>query len=133
MAIYTWLCEKCGHVEETVQSISAYSDPATKRIPEHCSSSMERMLTVNGANAAINNALAGDRMYDGLVATDGTLINSRTKYRQYMKDKGVTHVSDYTNEWAKAEKDRRERFDPKKVNRKTREILEREFTIREQR
>lgn len=133
MAIYTWTCLGCQHIEETVQSISEYSDPKTKRTPWHCNKPMERMLTVNGSNAAINNALAGDRMYDGLVATDGTLINSRTKYRQYMKEKGVTHVSDFTNEWANAEKERVKRFDPKERNMETRKILEREFTIREQR
>lgn len=133
MAIYTWRCAKCGDIEETVQSIGEYSNPDTKRIPAHCDQPMDRMLTVHGGMAAICNALAGDRHYDGLVATDGTLINSRSKHREYMKRNGLTIADDYKGEWAKAERERRERFDPNVPNTYSRAIIEREFTKREQR
>lgn len=121
MAIYTWLC-KCGIVEETTQSIGDYSDPATKRVPIHCEIPMDRMLTVNGGY----NHLAGDRNYDGLAASDGTLINTRTKHREYMKRNGLTIADDYKGEWAKAETERRDRMEGR-IN-SNRSIIEREFT-----
>ena len=55
---------------------------------------------------AMHNALAGDRHYDGLRATDGTPIDSRTKHREYMKRHGLTTVDDYKQTWAQAEKQR---------------------------
>ena len=57
---------------------------------------------------AIHNALAGDRHYDGLRATDGTPIDSRSKHREYMKRMGVTTADDFQQTWAKAEKQRAE-------------------------
>lgn len=67
---------------------------------------MERRLSINPLFSGLANALAGDRHYDGLCATDGTDISSRTKHRQYMKDKGLCMASDYTNTWSQAEKER---------------------------
>jgi len=125
---YTWLC-KCGQIKETVQSISEYSNPDTKRTPWHCEQPMERMLTVNGGSA-LYNCLAGDRHYDGLVASDGTDISTRTKHREYMKRNGLTIADDYKGEWAKAEKDRRDRMGGKIQS--NRSIIEREFTKAEQ-
>lgn len=43
-------------------------------------------------------------------ATDGTPIDSRTKHREYMREKGLTVASDYTETWAKAEKERAKAF-----------------------
>ena len=51
-------------------------------------------------------ALWGDRSYDGLRATDGTDISSRTKHREYMKANGLTTVDDFQNSWAKAQEQR---------------------------
>lgn len=129
MAIYTWLC-KCGEITETVQSIGEYSDPKTKRTPWHCEAPMERMLTVNGSNSAIANALAGDRHYEGLAASDGTLINSRSKHREYMKRNGLTIADDYKGEWKNAAKEREQRFTG--THNTNRAIIEREFTKAEQ-
>lgn len=131
MATYSWLC-RCGVQDETHQGIAAYCDLATKLVPVHCGVPMERMLTVNGENSALNNALAGDRHYDGLVATDGTLINSRSKHRQYMKDNNLTIANDFKSEWAQAAKEREPHFTGGRNDKKRREILEREFTRREQ-
>jgi hypothetical protein len=131
MAIYTWLC-KCGEIAETAQSISAYSDPTTKSVPVHCGVSMERYLTVNGNNAALANALAGDRHYDGLVAPDGkTLINSRTKHREYMIRNGLTIAEDFKGEWAKAAEQRQKRLNgDRDADPARRKMLEREFERR---
>lgn len=130
MAIYTWLC-KCGAIEETTQGITAYSDPATRQIPVHCEVPMERMLTVNGSNSAISNALAGDRHYDGMVAPDGvTLLDTRSKHREYMKRNNLTIADDFKGEWKQAAKERADRLSGN--IRGNRAILEREFTKAEQ-
>ena len=55
---------------------------------------------------AKNNALAGDRHYDGLVAPDGTDISSRTKHREYMRANGLTTADDFKDTWARAERQR---------------------------
>ena len=51
-------------------------------------------------------ALWNDRSYDGLQATDGSPINTRTKHREYMKTNGLTTCDDFQGEWAQARKQR---------------------------
>lgn len=55
-------------------------------------------------------ALWGDRSYDGLRATDGTDISSRTKHREYMKRNNLTTMDDFQNTWAKAQESRERLF-----------------------
>jgi len=55
-----------------------------------------------------HNVLAGDRHYDGLRATDGTDISTRTKHREYMKANGLTTVDDFKGQWAKQKQARDE-------------------------
>lgn len=43
-------------------------------------------------------------VYGGMRATDGTPINTRTKHRRYMKERGLTTVDDYTQAFQQAEK-----------------------------
>jgi len=47
--------------------------------------------------------------YEGTRATDGTAIDTRWKYNEYMRQNGVTHASDFTHTWEKAQS-RRERI-----------------------
>lgn len=54
-------------------------------------------------------ALWGDRSYDGLRATDGTDISTRSKHREYMKANGLATADDFKDTWAKAQ-ERRERL-----------------------
>jgi hypothetical protein len=49
---------------------------------------------------ADSGALWGDRSYDGMTATDGTDISSRTKHREYMKANGLTTVDDFKDTWS---------------------------------
>ena len=51
-------------------------------------------------------ALWGDRSYDGLRATDGTDISTRSKHREYMKANNLTTVDDFQASWAKAQEQR---------------------------
>jgi hypothetical protein len=53
-----------------------------------------------------DSALWNDRSYDGLSATDGTPINSRTKHREYMKANNLTTADDFKNEWSKSRQQR---------------------------
>lgn len=47
-----------------------------------------------------------EEIYGHLRATDGTVLDTRTKHRQYMKDNGFTMHSDYTEHFARAAKER---------------------------
>jgi len=53
-------------------------------------------------------ALWGDRGYDGMRATDGAPIDSRSKHREYMRARGLTTADDYSGEWAEARRIRDE-------------------------
>ena len=134
MAVYTWRCLKCGEITDTIQSIAEYSDEKTKMVPRHCTEAMERMIMVNGSNSALAHALAGDRHYDGLVAPDGkTLIDTRSKHREYMKRNNLTIAEDFKGEWAKAEQQREARLSAAKGNdRSRRAMIEQAFIKGEQ-
>lgn len=54
-------------------------------------------------------ALWGDQSYQGLQASDGTDISSRTKHREYMKANNLTTMDDFKDSWAQA-KVSRERY-----------------------
>jgi hypothetical protein len=63
-------------------------------------------------------ALWGDEGYRGQRATDGTMIDTRTKHRDYMKQRGLTTIDDYTDHFAQAEKARERHYrgeDPQRV------------------
>ena len=55
---------------------------------------------------ALDAPIMVDRWYEGARMLDGTDVGSRQKHRQYLKDRGLTTMDDFTNEWAKAEKER---------------------------
>jgi hypothetical protein len=46
--------------------------------------------------------------YGNLVATDGTVLDTRKKHREYMKAHGVSPTSDWSETWARAAKERAE-------------------------
>jgi len=58
--------------------------------------------------------IIGDTHYDGLRATDGTPIDSRSKHREYMKRNGLTTVDDFKGEWAQAAQKRADYYTGKK-------------------
>lgn len=98
MPTYSFRCPDCEEITDAVMSIATYvANPPTFM---HCGKRMERFFQVTGG-AAVANALAGDRHYDGLTATDGTDISSRAKHRAYMKERGLTTVDDFSSTWKK--------------------------------
>lgn len=61
-----------------------------------------------------HNLIIGDRHYDGLQATDGTDISTRTKHREYMKKNGLTIADDFKGEWSRAAKERADYYQGKR-------------------
>lgn len=56
---------------------------------------------------AINAGIMAGRFYENLgKTTDGVPINSRRDLREHMKRANVTHMSDFTETWKKAAKER---------------------------
>lgn len=74
-------------------------DPKTHELIEITDGYQPELRTDSGA-------LWGDRSYDGLRATDGTDISSRTKHREYMKANGLTTTDDFKQTWAQAKEQR---------------------------
>lgn len=105
MPTYDYKCPKCIRTASAVQTMGDYMrKPHVPQCPDH--GPMERTITVAPGFSGINNALAGDRHYDGLRSTDGTPIDSRTKHREYMKRHGLTVADDFKETWAKSQKER---------------------------
>ena len=105
MPTYDYRCRTCGQTSAVIQGMGEY---VRKPHVPTCHGKMERVITVAPGFSGLNNALAGDRHYDGLRATDGTPIDSRTKHREYMKRNGLAMVDDFKQTWAKAQKEREE-------------------------
>lgn len=106
MPTYDYQCAECGYAASKIQSIRSYCEqPIVPECPQHNDTFMERKLSVVPA-AAGSYALAGDRHYEGMRATDGTDISSRSKHRQYMKNNNLTTIDDYSKTWSKAAEER---------------------------
>ena len=58
--------------------------------------------------------LTSDAIYDGLKATDGTDISTRTKHREYMRRNGLTTMDDFKGTWEQAAKQRADLFTGRK-------------------
>lgn len=56
-----------------------------------------------------NYLIMGDQYYDGLQASDGTDISTRSKHREYMKRTGLVTFDDYAQTFAK-EQERRDAY-----------------------
>jgi hypothetical protein len=59
---------------------------------------------------ADSGALWGDRSYDGLKATDGTDIGSRSKHREYMRANNLATADDFKGTWERAKKEREQLY-----------------------
>lgn len=108
MPTYDYKCDICGAEHSVVQSIGEYSRDPKRPTCIHGGDIvvMERKLSVTPSMSGLANALAGDRHYQNLVATDGTPIDSRTKHREYMKANNLSLESDYKDTWKRAADER---------------------------
>ena len=128
MPTYTYKCPVCDHVEDVVQSISSYcAEPRVPTCAEHPEVIMQRSFSVSTEFSGLANALAGDRHYDGMRASDGTDISTRTKHREYMKRTGLTTASDYTETWKAQENVRKAELSGTARDRELRETIARAF------
>jgi predicted nucleic acid-binding Zn ribbon protein len=99
---YTFRCDACGDVQDTVMTIASYvQNPPTFF---HCCKPMQRFFQV-APGMAVGHVF-NDRHYQDMRATDGTDISSRAKHQAYMKAKGLTTADDFKDTWAKAAKER---------------------------
>ena len=108
MPTYDYKCSVCERETSVIQSISSYVREPIRPMCIHGGETcvMERKLSVNPAMSGLANALAGDRHYDDMRASDGTDISSRSKHREYMKRHNLTTMDDFTNTWKAAEQER---------------------------
>src|SRR4030095_6600843 len=99
MPTYDYQCDRCGRRDELFRSMSDYL--ANPRPLFCCGSAMERRITV-APGLAFHNPLAGDRLYDGCRTSDGVDVSTRTKHRQYMKERGLTTADHFRDTWKRA-------------------------------
>lgn len=110
MPTYTFRCASCGELREFVLGITAYATHPPTFVC--CEEPMQRFF---GEAPAAH----FDADYTGLRAPDGTDISSRAKHRAYMREHGLTTMDDYTQTWARAERERADRMagvDPQRVH-----------------
>lgn len=107
MPTYTFACHLCGAKRDLVMSISTYVRDRPQ--PQCCGELMQRHFTVV-PGLALHNALASDRIYEGLRADDGTDISTRAKHRAYMRERGLTTMDDFKDTWAKDAREREARM-----------------------
>lgn len=107
MPTYAFRCEGCGRIAEAVRSISDYV--RNPPVFACCAATMQRYIDVPPA-MALHNAIVSERHYDGLRAQDGTPIDTRAKHRQYMKERNLTTIDDFSSTWKKAAEERAQRM-----------------------
>lgn len=61
--------------------------------------------------------------YSNLTATDGTVIDSRRKHREYMESHGLSMASDFKEHWKTAEKQREEVLSGRADRKERREMI----------
>lgn len=107
MPTYAFRCQACGAAQEAFLSISEY----VRQPPAFfcCGARMERHFQVV-PGLAVSNALASERHYDGMRASDGTDISTRAKHREYMRTHNLTTADDFASTWRKAAQERAARL-----------------------
>jgi hypothetical protein len=78
VAIYPYKCSGCGDTKEVVQSIASYSISPVR--PQCCAGEMARVFTV---------PMIAPDMPAFVSHVDGTVINSRSEHREYLKRTGM--------------------------------------------
>ena len=109
MPTYAFRCERCGETLEAFMTIGQYL--REQPVFVCCSQPMQRHLQV--APGRLYSA-----SYEGLMASDGTDISTRTKHRQYMRERGLTTIDDYKDTWQRDAKERAERLEGKDPTRR---------------
>jgi len=74
------------------------------------SAELDKMFEVTDDYISPGPIVHDDRQFQGLRATDGTDISSRTKQREYMKRNDLVPMEEFKGEWSKAAKARADYF-----------------------
>ena len=99
MPTYTFACDRCGAIYDTVMSIAQYT--STPPLIDCCGQRMHRHF-----GSAPGLGMVGESHYEGLRASDGTDISTRAKHRAYMKANNLTTIDDFRDTWKKNERER---------------------------
>jgi putative FmdB family regulatory protein len=99
MPLYEFRCPTCGQQTEELRKMA----DAVAETPCPCGGKMHRVYS---------HTVQGDTHYDGLRSLEGYDLSTRTKYRKHMKENNLCLMSDYTDTWAKAAKERAQLYDP---------------------
>ena len=67
----------------------------------------------NSETRALDAPILTGRFFENQATIDGKDIGSRTKFKNYMKEAGVTHSSDYSEQFFEKQKASREQADAK--------------------
>ena len=67
----------------------------------------------SGETRAVDAPILTGRFFENQSTIDGKDIGSRTKFKNYMKEAGVTHSSDYSEKFFEEQKASKERADAK--------------------
>jgi hypothetical protein len=102
MPTYTWRCQQCDCEIEAFMTIREYCQSPPNFV--HCNESMVRRLLPTMLMHT------NDDAYAGLRASDGTDISSRTKHRAYMKARNLATMDDFTEQWKRDARERRQRM-----------------------
>lgn len=74
---------------------------------------------------AVDGPIMSGRFYENTKAQDGTDIGSRAKHKAYMREKGLTTIDDYKDQWAKQTAQRAEIANGKMPSKTRREAIAR--------
>lgn len=109
MPTYTYACNECGATADVWQTIGQYV--RAPEVPQHCGHPMARRIT-SAAPVFVSEA-----HYEGLRASDGTDISTRAKHRAYMRERNLTTMDDFKEQWRR---DAQARADAREANDATR-------------
>lgn len=74
---------------------------------------------------SLTDRLVSESHYDGVRALDGTPIDSRQKHKLYMKQRGLAHFGDYSEDWYAKRRAEIKREEQRDRNRDVRDIVTR--------
>ena len=89
-------------------------DPKTNKLISH-EEYAEKYADRGSRAKPIYGITFGDRQYENTRLQDGTIINSRKQHRQYMKDKNLTTIDDFSGKGGAWEKQNAAKGQPDKT------------------
>ena len=76
---------------------------------------------------AVDAPILAGRFYENMNAQDGSDISTRARHKAYMREKGLTTIDDYKQQWAKQTAERAEIAHGKLPSKTRREVIARKL------